>query len=281
MEENAVTTDAQVDQSPLIDVDPPAPAAEAQKTDGDTEQGETAQETTEQVEEKKQSKFQRRLERQKTARIQAETRAQIAEERLAKLEAQSQANPEPGEPKREQFEDYESYLRAATRYEAQKVTDERLQAARQESQRAQQEGRRSEGQAQVAQEWVKREAEFIKTTPDYLETVTPFVEEELGSLSMPARQAIVELGPEILFKLATDTTGLVDKIAAMSPVRQVAELGKLDKAADVPTPKRESSAPAPITPNRSSTTPVKSFRENGSQSDYRAFAKAHGSKWVR
>src|SRR5687767_2504727 len=64
---------------------------------GETEQGQTEQQT----EEQKKSKFQRRLDRQRTARVAAETEARLLRERVAELEGRKQQAPETGkEPKR-------------------------------------------------------------------------------------------------------------------------------------------------------------------------------------
>lgn len=228
---------------------PPASGAEEQKPEGDpgAKPEETTQETTEQQEARKQSKFQRRLERQKTARIQAETELRITKERLASLEAQSQQKPESGEPQRDQFESYEAYIEARAEWRADQKVSERLKADREASQAREQQGQRAAGQEKVAQEWAKRESEFQKATPDYLEVVTPFVDAdgELHQLSAAAKAAIVELGPEVLHHLAKNLD-IVERIADLSPVRQVAEIGKLDVKAEKPAPK-PSKAPAPIT----------------------------------
>jgi hypothetical protein len=57
---------------------PPAPAAEDKKATPATPEETVVEETPEQQEARKQSKFQRRLERQKTARIAAETEAKLS-----------------------------------------------------------------------------------------------------------------------------------------------------------------------------------------------------------
>ena len=81
----------------------PAPGADEQKpkpTEGDDASEVVEAETTEQQEAKKQSKFQRRLDRQKSARVAAETETRLLREQLAKLEAKPAAEAS-GEPLRE------------------------------------------------------------------------------------------------------------------------------------------------------------------------------------
>src|SRR3712207_3386793 len=106
-----MTNEVVASPAPLIDVDEPvtpAPAAEDQKAipAATDENAEAVAETPEQQEAKRQSRTQRRFERQKTARIQAETEARLLREQNARLEAQlrqSGSQPDSGEPKREQF----------------------------------------------------------------------------------------------------------------------------------------------------------------------------------
>lgn len=279
MENESATTDAPVNTSTeVVFGAPPATAAEDKKPE--TNEGE-APETTEQQEARKQSKFQRRLERQKTARIQAETEAKLLRERNASLEAQLKPKPETGEPQRDQFEDYESYLRAVSRFEAEQVADKRSKADREARQTQEQQGRQSQGMAEVAKGWTKREAEFQATAKDYLDVVTPFVEDDLGQFSQPARAAIVEseVGPQVLYHLAQNPDE-AERIAALSPVRQVAELGKLETKLSKPAP-AVSKAPAPISPVKSGRTTTSGFSDNMTDAEYREWRKGQGARWAR
>jgi hypothetical protein len=286
MEENSVTVAAVVDDiRDVITDQPPAAGADEQKPEGDPSANgeEAAVETTEQQEARKQSKFQRRLERQKTARIQAETENRMLREQKAELEARlaQQQQPEAGEPKREQFEDYESYLRAVAKYDAKQETAEALKAARMEGQQRQAQGRQAESQHEVAKQWTEREKDFQSKTKDYLDVVQPFVEPdgEMSLLSPAARQAIVELGPEVLYELAKNPD-IVERIADLSPVRQVAELGKLQTKQSTPPPKA-SNAPAPIAPVKAGRSSAPGYSENMSDTEYAAWRKTHGARWAR
>lgn len=257
------------------EVVPPVPAAEEQSTEAkpEGEQPEGEQETTEQQEAKKLSKFQRRLERQKTARIQAETRAQMLEERLAKLEGQRAQPQGPQPPKREDFDSYEDYMDARADYRA----DQKIQAAREADAKARQgreaQQRQSQGNEEIAKTWNQKEAEFKKATPDYEESVSQFVDEGLKDFSKGAREAIVEFGPQMLHYLATHED-VAERIADLSPARQVTELGKLEETFQKPTQKA-SSAPAPARPVSGKSSAGRDPTKM-SMSEYLAYRKTQG-----
>lgn len=269
---------------------PPASAADAKKAEpaaaedtAELQDDPSKTETTEQQEIKKQSKFQRRLERQKTARIAAETENRLLRERLEKLEGQRNPQPtqETGEPKREQFEDYEAYLRAVTRYDAAQEADKRLKADREERQRSEASQQNRAGYEKVAQTWNQREQKFQSEAKDYEDVVMPFVEEDLGHFSEQARLAIVESdkGPQLLYHLAQHPD-VAESIATLSPLRQIAELGKLELKLAAPA-KKQSSAPDPIKPMNSGRSAAQGYSENMSDEEYRAWRKSQGATWAR
>jgi hypothetical protein len=276
-----VTQAGELAPAPAVE-EKPAPVAEEQKTETAADvTADPEQETTEQQEAKKQSKFQRRLDRQKTARIQAETRAEIAERRVAELEAQSKPQPKEGEPKREDFpDDYEAYLRAVARYDAKQETAATLKAEREARQGKEKQGTEAARNEKLAKDWTEREKTFQAATKDYEETVTPFVDDELQSFSQQARMAIVEseVGPNLLFHLATHLEE-AERIAGLSPVRQIAELGKLEDKISAP-PKKTTSAPAPISPVNGGKTASKDISKM-SQEEYEQHRKSQGARWAR
>lgn len=263
----------------------PDPGSEDQKpipaaTD-DT--AEPAAETTEQQEAHKQSKFQRRLDRQKSARVAAETEARLLREQVAKLEAQQTPKQDTGEPKREQFEDYETYLRAVAKYDAAAEADKRIKSDREERQ-----GREKQAQAAVdhdktAKAWSERETAFQSEKKDYTETVTSFLnEDEFGSLSESARRGIVEsdLGPQLLYHLAKHPED-AERIAELSPTRQIAELGKLEAKLGSPPAKKASNAPEPPNPVKGGANAAQGYRENMTDAEYKNWRKSQGARWAR
>lgn len=259
-----ITSTAEADVIP-VSTTQPAPGADDQKPippAGDENAAEPATETTEQQEARKQSKFQRRLERQKNARIAAETETRLLREQIAKLEAQKQPSQEAVEPKRDDFENLEDYLRAISKYEAEQVTKKELKAEREARQGEASRTRENAGEARIAKEWQERETAFMAATKGYQETVTAYIEDEVGQLSDVARRSILEseVGPNLLHYLAKNPDE-AERIAELSPVRQVAELGKLETKLS-PAARKASSAPAPITPvGNSGSTSTKKLAE--------------------
>jgi len=289
---------------PIPSSKPPADGAEGQKPtpdaddegakpaakEGDATPEAEAPATPEQQEQKKQSKFQRRLDRQKAARVAAETEARMLREQIAKLEAAKAAPPaDTGEPKRNDIDpatgqeyDYETYLRRLAKWEAKQAASTELKSERDE--RAKAEGSKSKAAAQeeLAKNWTEREKAFQAATKDYADVVTPYLEDGLGDLSDVARMAIAEseLGPQLLHHLAQNDE-VAERIAGLSPTRQVAELGKLEASMAAPPAKKAPSAPPPISGVKGNASAVQGYRENMSDEEYRAMRKAQGARWAR
>lgn len=280
---------ASVQPVAVVDATPPAPGAEDQKPNPPPEgevPPETAVETTEQQEAKRQSKFQRRLDRQKTARIEAEVRAKIAEEKLAKLEAQAKPAQETGEPKQSDFEDYTAYTRALARWEAQQVATETLKTDREAQQGRERQERANAGTEKVAKAWSEREQTFQAATKDYVQVVDEFTGEggDMSYLSQQARMAIIEsdVGPALLYhvaNLASTDPAAFERLANLSPTRQIAELGKLETKVSMPA-KKTTSAPAPATTTTGGRTASKDLSKM-SQEEYEAYRKSQGARWAR
>lgn len=280
MELEPVTSTESLD---VTQTPPPASAAEDQKatpaaTDANAE---PEAETTEQQEARKQSKFQRRLERHKTRAIQAETEARLLREQLA--EARSAKAPQSQgeqEPQQEDFEDYTAYTRALARWEAKQVANETLKSEREAQQGKEKQSQAAAGQLKIAEAWTKREQEFEAVTKDYKEVVDSFSGEEFQTLSREAKMAVIEseFGPALLYELAHNLDE-VERIADLSPTRQAAEIGKIEAKLSA-QPKRTTNAPAPPNPvtggKTSSKDPSKMSHE-----EYRAYRKSQGARWAQ
>ncbi|MBT9177559.1 MAG: hypothetical protein DDT20_01894 [Firmicutes bacterium] len=258
----------EVQPAPGADEKPPEPAPDA----------EVPPETTEQQEARKQSKFQRRLDRQKAARVAAETETRLLREQLTKLEAQ--IKPQQGEPKQEDFNDFAEYQRALSKYDAAQMLDEKLKSEREVQSGREKQAREATRNAEVAEAWAEREKSFQAATKDYLDVVNPFLETEIDALSQNARIAIAEspVGPALLFYLASNPDE-ADRIAELSAVRQIAELGKLETKVTMPA-RKTTSAPAPANILSGART-VSHDIEKMSQEEYEAHRKTQGARWAR
>lgn len=242
--------------SPLIDRDEPAtkdtakpdlkanpaPAADAKKADtpaatddnaetpdGDAEVKADKPKPDADAEPRKESRRQRKLQREINARVAAEAVAQSLREQLAATQKPA-ATAEATEPQRDDFETYEAYLRAVTKFDAKQESAAILKAERDAAQQRAAQAKTQEGQKKQAEDWISREKEFSAKVPTFEDDVMPFVDGDLQELSKDARQLIVELGPEYLHKIATDDA-LIDELLALSPLRQVARIGRIDVTA--------------------------------------------------
>lgn len=276
----------------ISDQPTPEAASEVQKADALPEgqpEGEAkaegeqkADETPEQHEAKKElSKNARRIANANRRAAEAAAEAKFLRERVAALEAATAQKPVvSAEPKREDFEDFAEYVKAAAAHVAKTTTEAQIKADREASEQRGKQSQAEQSQRKIADSWMQREAEFKATTPDYEETVTEFVENDIGRFSEGSRRLLVEsdVGPALLHFLANNHEE-ADRIAELSPLRQVVELGKLEDKIPKPT-KPTSKAPPPPEPVRGGVTGQKDPSKM-SVSEYKAFMAKNGSRYVR
>jgi hypothetical protein len=288
-ENNSATSTTELE----IPAHQPAPGAEDQKptppaSDADVQNPEEVTETPEQVEAKQESRRARSNARKAAALAEARAEAKLLREdrdRLtAKLEAQSKAGQETGEPKREDFPDYEAYLRAVTKFDARQEREAAAKTEREAQQGKEKQQQANAGSEKVAKAWAERETTFQAATKDYEEVVQPFADEDLQRLSQQARMSIVEseVGPALLYQLAAlaeKNPDEFDRIADLSPVRQIAELGKLESKVSMPA-KKTTTAPAPASTTSGGRTASKDLSKM-SQEEYEAHRKSQGARWAR
>lgn len=185
------------------------------------------------------------------------------------------AASEGDEPKPEDFKTVGEYAKALTKWEvAQSRKAESTETAKQ-TQKQQIEA--------VQQQFAQRVADTAKTIPDYHEIV------EAADWEVPHHiQAYIvdsENGARLGYELAKNRSDF-DRIAKLSPIRAIAELGKLEdklfaKKADVVPDKgaaaastQVSRAPAPITPLEGKSTTVAKDPSQMSFAELRAHRQA-------
>jgi len=144
-------------------------------------------------------------------------------------------------PKQEDFPDYDDYLRASARHEVK----QELARERQEAEKVQ----REESQRRAAMDQQTKTTEMIgkgKAAYDDFDIVA-FDPKVRITEAVLAAAAESEEGHAIIYHLAKNPAEAA-RIAALSPVAQVREVGKLEARLTAPPVKQPSSAPAPIKP---------------------------------
>ncbi|CAB4121099.1 hypothetical protein UFOVP154_25 [uncultured Caudovirales phage] len=184
-------------------------------------------------------------------RLQADKRAADLEARLKALESKEAAPVEDkNEPKPEDFPDAVQFARALAKYESEKAVAADRKARADEA--AQKERERMDSQR------IARNKEFAKDHPDYEEVVAGLTDNDLivpPHLTQYLMEA--DTAPALMYHFAKHPSDF-ERIAALSPIRSIAAIGKLEATleatpkADTPEPvvdkKVTSKAPAPIAP---------------------------------
>lgn len=239
------------------------------------------EETEEQKQEKHKSRNQRRVENARRAQALAEGEAKALREQLAK--ANKPAEPAAkATPKREDFDDYEAYLDARSEFKAEEKAAAIIKADREANKVDPQKAVAAAAHAELTKNWTEREDAYEASNADYRERVTEFVQDPDGlrKFSDAARRFIVEsdVGPQVLDALASNLDE-AERISALSPARQIIELGKLEDKAEPVAKKTTSKAPTPPTPAKSTKAQGKDPSKM-SIAELQALAKASGSRWA-
>lgn len=230
-------------------VETPAAVTEEQNTaqveTPDSPPESTEAETTKppETEEQKRSKYQRRIDRKNSEIAAARTEARMLKERLEQLEAQARPQQQraAGAPTLDQFDNFEDYMSARVAFEAERVVETRLSKAQQ----AEAARQAQEAQSRVLTSWKDKQEAAADKYDDF--------EEVVGASDAPVtpemRQAIVEsdAGADIAYYLAQHPEE-AKRIAQLSPIRQIAEVGKLEIKISTPAPRKPTSTPPPVNP---------------------------------
>ena len=239
--------DEQVVAAPQVEVPAaaPAPAPESPTTpeaeSTPVEQSEAppekfySQKEHEETLQKRLAKESRRIERVVYERVKRED----AERRLAELEARI-APPAPapeahGEPRPENFKDYESYVKATARWELQQEMA----------------NMHRESAAQAASRQAREQAQYVQSRlAPAAQKYSDFAEVALADdlpITQPMAAAIAEsdVGGDVAYYLGSHREE-AERISQMSAVQQVRELAKIEDK--LKAPPRTTKAPAPIEP---------------------------------
>lgn len=259
-----------------------ATEAESQETDSeeenDTEELEAKENDQEGERPKKKSGFQKRIDRmnKKMSAVEQEReywrqealRAQQSKGPAKTEEPETKAlnQPDPNEPKPDQFETHDQYVRALARYEAKQELQAEKEAARKAA---------IKNESQTKLEKHTERVNSFKASHDDFDDVL----ENVGNipLSITVRESIVdsENGPELMYELAKNPKEL-QRICSLTPINAAREIGKIEArfsktSESSSVEKKTSKAPAPVTPVRTrGSISTKSIydAENLSQREY-------------
>lgn len=205
--------------------------------DGDADPADDL-ETEEEVkpeEPKKKSGAQRAREKaEKLQREIDELRQQVAGKKTAETSAGTPAAPQ--KPTLDSFlksDKYETYEAAQEAF-TDALTDYKLTVREQERAAAEQTRKEKEAQESAAKSWNDRATAFRKTAQDYDDVLESVEDVQLhGAVT----QAITEsdIGPKLAYELAKNRPEL-ERIAKLSPVAAIREIGKLEAKLTTPEP---------------------------------------------
>lgn len=188
---------------------------------------------------------QKRIDRAVRQKYEAEARAKMLEERLARLEQQSAPQyrapqQDAGEPTIDKFENFDQYVAAKAEYIARK----QIEATLSEREKRQMEAYEAAERQKTAESWHKRLVQATAEMPDF--------EDVLASsdvpMSPPMQQLIMEsdVGPKLAYYLATHPDE-ASQIVSMPPIRMVAALGRIEERLQSQVvAKKPTSAPPPL-----------------------------------
>lgn len=250
-----------------------APDAEAVETDDEDQEGEEVEQ--EDKPKKKKSGYVRKLEK-KDELIAAKDREiellkQLAEQGKSKDKAEPKKVVDSSEkPNPDNFESHSDYVEALTEWKI----DQKDQKKTQES-----EANQAKQKAQEIGTAFKERLETFKEKHEDFDDLLEAATKPHLRLDDVAQHALIESekSAELLYELAKNIPEL-ERISKLSPIQQIKELGKIEArltSEPVKEPKKQSTAPAPIsTIKAKGATVTKSIYDpNLSQKEYEALRR--------
>lgn len=194
--------------------------------------------------------IEKRLAKERRKRADLENRLRITEELHLRGKgpdpqaAPSQPKPD-GEPIREHFQDYESFLEARAEWRASQAVERTLS----ERDKKQQEKQQQETAAKQAAEFQKRMKESAKGMEDFEDVMAEAVRDPSQPVARLLAEPLdaAENPAAILYHLAKNTDE-AERIAALPMARQAREIWLLDQKLGKQPQARASRAPAPLEP---------------------------------
>lgn len=174
-----------------------------------------------------------------------------------------------GPPQRENFETFEGYLEAKADWQV-------AQQFKQISQKVE----REKAEREVVQREATWKQKLDSAASKYEDFADVVLSDDLAITDVMAEaMKDSDAGPEVAYYLGKNTSE-AERIARLSPVAQVREIGKIEAQLNSKPARQASKAPAPIEPVGSGKTNSGS-PESMSQSEYEAMRKKQGAWWSR
>jgi hypothetical protein len=219
--------------------------------------------------EKRRSGLSKRFSELTQARREAEARAERAEREAATLREQAQAKAKEGgesEPRLDQFDDYEDYVRAVSRWEARQAAV----AAQSEALEARQKAAAEDRKARITAEY-QAKADIAREKFSDFDAVA-YRQDVPVSQTMVEAIMESELGAELQYFWGQNPEEAA-RIAVLSPQAALLAIGRLEaRIASQPAPSKATKAPDPISPVAARATAPKSLDEMTDE-EYAAFRR--------
>jgi len=256
------------DTAVVVEVNTESPSTEVEEvaTPETPEAAESQEEVQEPLEEEKISGVQKRINELTWKSKEAERQLQRLQDEndLLKQSSTQQAQPQQvdaQEPRSDDFEDYDEYIRSLSRYNSQKEF-QRLSAEREQKAKQREfKERQAETQKKLSKGYEKYE-DFEKTVlskMDYFNDA-PHVSDALGGTENLA---------DVAYHLAQNPAELTE-ISNMNPIDAAVAIGKLDAKFNAPPRKLKSNAPPGVTPVGNGDVPPKSV-DDMTAKEYRIY----------
>jgi len=228
-------------QEPEKQATPSEPETEKPESAPADEKKAEEAETPEQAEKRKTRRFERRLDRLYKRAAEEKAAREIAERRLAEIEASRQPKDDSGKPRIEDFDyDIEKWGTAVEQWTEKRLTQEH-------EQRQQQQAAQTVHQT-LSSKWEEQIAKGEDKYEDFADAIGEIKPDN------PISVAIMEseVGADLAYYLYNNPEE-VDRLAKLSPVSQVREVGKIEAlivaaASGKDEPPAPSKAPEPINP---------------------------------
>lgn len=200
--------------------------------------------------------------------------AQLQQE-LNDLKAQIEKQPktEEVEPTLEAYKyDVEKYQDAKLRWILKQEFDAR-NAQQQQERLREQEARLNRGRVAELNEKAEALSEIL---PDFHEVLKDF-KDDGGEFSQTVKDAIVRVGPELAYYLAKNPK-VADELNDMEPIEAAIRIGELRPKLSLAQPKKQTTAPAPISLPKGGAAPAKTINELAKSDDLSAYVAARNAQ---